>query len=400
MPTALTLSDIRQAQARLQPHIYHTDLVPSPLFPEGVVFIKTENLQRTGSFKVRGAFNLMLQLDAGQKAHGVIAASAGNHAQGVALAAQELGVACTIVMPKTAPLSKIAATRSYGAHVVLHGMVYDEACEKAMELCEQSGVEFVHPFNDAKVAAGQGSIGLEILEDMPDVHTVLVPVGGGGLAGGVALAIKEQCPDVRVIGVEPEQAASMQASLSARRPVTLAQASTMADGIAVKTPGELTYELCTHYLDGIVTVSEDELARTILTLMERSKIIAEGAGAASMAALLFDKIQPVGKTVAILSGGNIDVTMVSRIIDQGLVQEGRKVNLHVLVSDRPGSLSQLLAIVADAGANVVSIQHHRARSDISLGNCLVELELETQDFQHIFTIAQQLKKKGFHTVER
>lgn len=391
----VSLADIERARETLAPVIRRTDLIQSPLFTGSDVYIKAENLQRTGSFKLRGAYNKISNLSDDERKRGVIASSAGNHAQGVALTAQLLGIRATIVMPATAPLYKVTSTRSYGAEVVLHGSVYDDAYAKAMEIVRQSGATFIHPFDDPLVIAGQGTVGLEILEDMPDVKTVIVPVGGGGIASGIALAIKSIKPDVRVIGVEPENAASMKASIAAGARLTLQSATTIADGIAVKTPGELTLGMCKEYLDDIVTVDEDEIAATILDLLERGKVVSEGAGAASVAALLVGKVAPTGKTVAVLTGGNIDVTMLSRIIDRGLRRAGRLVVLEVRIADRPGQLGPLLDQVADLGANIVSVVHERCRLDMPLGQVQVVLEIETQDMGHIYRLRDMLRRSGY-----
>lgn len=387
----LTLDDVKQAAQRLEPYIRRTAVTTLSL-PNSKqnVFVKMENLQITGSFKVRGAMNRVLNLTQEERMRGVLAASAGNHAQGVALAAEQCGVPCTIVMPKTAPLSKIAATRDLGANVVLYGEVYDEACFYAYSIAEKSGAVFIHPFNDAFVIAGQGTIGLEILEKHPEIKQVIMPVGGGGLAAGIALTLKSIDPSIRVIGVEPKQAASMKECFSANRVVTLATVSTMADGIAVKTPGELTYAIFRKHMDNIVTVDDGEIANTILYLLEKAKIVSEGAGAAAIAAALSGKIDLSIPTMAVLSGGNIDVTMIERIIDKGMAKQGRKLALITFIPDKPGHLNRVLGIISETGANIVSINHDRIATDVELGWSMVKFELETRDRNHEYEIRSAL----------
>ena len=394
---SITLNDVRLAQERITPYIRRTDIAHVALPLGGELHIKLENLQYTGAFKIRGAFNCMLQLTQEQRSAGVLAASAGNHAQGVARAANALGLNCTIVMPTGAPLSKITATEQYGAKVVLHGNTYDDACAHALQLVEESGATFIHPFNDERVIAGQGTLGLEILEDLPKAGQILVPLGGGGLAAGVAIAAKAIDPTVRVIGVEPKNAASMRASVDAGRIVTLASSNTIADGIAVKTPGDITYSLCRDYLDDIVMVDEDDIARSILYLLEKCKIVSEGAGAAGVAAMLAGKVQLLcdRPTVALLSGGNIDVTMVARIIDKGLIRTGRKTLIRTTISDKPGQLVKLLSIISTTGANIVAIQHDRMAADMNVTESAVELELETRDRRHVFEILSTLEDAGY-----
>ena len=394
---SITLKDVQDAKVRIAPYVRRTDITQMTLPSGGELFIKLENLQATGAFKVRGAANCILQLSDEQKRAGVLAASAGNHAQGVARAARELGLHCTIVMPAGAPLSKIAATEHYGAKVVLFGETYDDACAHALELVERTGATFIHPFNDERVIAGQGTLGLEVLEDLPSVGQVLVPLGGGGLAAGVALAIKSIDPTVKVYGVEPATAASMQASLKAHRIVTLASAATIADGIAVKTPGELTFQYCQEYLDGVLTVDDDDIAKAILHLLEKSKIVSEGAGAAGVAAVMAGKLPllPDRATLAILSWGNIDVTMVSRIIDKGLIRAGRKAIIDTELTDKPGQLVRFLSCISSTGANIVSVQHNRMRPDMGVGSSAVSVELETRDRQHVFEIKALLEDAGY-----
>lgn len=390
---------IYAARRRIRGVAYSTDMIPCTFLDElgaEEIFLKTENLQRTGSFKIRGAYNKMASLSESERNKGVIAASAGNHAQGVALAAKLLNIPATIVMPATAPLAKVAATKSYGAKVLLCGIVYDDAQEKAMELQKASGAVYIHAFDDPLIVAGQGTIGLEILEEHPEIDVILVPVGGGGLAGGIALAAKGIKPSIRIIGVEPSRAPSMHQSLRHNRIQTLTSAATIADGVAVKTPGELPYALCKEYLDDVILVEEDEIATMILMLMEKAKIIAEGSGAVTLAALKYGGLDIRGKrAAAVISGGNIDVTMLSRIIDKGLVKAGRKTEFSTVIRDSPGQLRRLLKHISEAGANIVTVQHDRTRADIELGCTQVELVLETQDQQHLNALFERLHKEGY-----
>lgn len=395
----INLRDIQEARNCLKNVAYKTGLVHNTTFSEmtgNYIYLKTENLQKTGSFKVRGAFNKIAHLSDEEKRNGVIASSAGNHAQGVAIAATSYKIKSTIVMPKHAPLSKISATKSYGAEIVLHGEIYDEAYEKAREIQQQTGATFVHPFNDPDVIAGQGTIGLEIMEDLPDVDIIVVPVGGGGLISGVAIAAKNINPNVKIIGVQTENVPSMVKSISENHISTVSGKPTIADGIAVKTPGELTFNIIKEYVDDIVTVDEDEIANSILLLLERAKVISEGAGAASLAAILnrLDNIKNK-KIVALISGGNIDVNMLSRIIDKGLVKSGRKIIVHTLIQDRPGTLGKLLNLMAETGANVLSVLHNRSTADLPIGFTNVELELETADEEHVERIKNLLSKENY-----
>lgn len=395
---SITLQDVRAAQERIAPYIRRTDIAHMALPLGGEAYIKLENLQYTGAFKIRGAFNCMLQLNEEQRRAGVLAASAGNHAQGVARAASALHIACTIVMPATAPLSKITATEQYGAKVVLAGSSYDDACARALQLVQETGATFIHPFNDERVIAGQGTLGLEILEEIKNIGQILVPVGGGGLASGVALAVKAVDPSIAVIGVEPKSAACMRCSLDAGRIVTLASSATIADGIAVKTPGDITFAMCRDLLDDVITVDDDDIARAILHLLEKCKIVSEGAGAAGVAALLVGKARPLSDgraTVALLSGGNIDVTMVARIIDKGLIRTGRKTMIRTTLSDKPGQLVKLLSMVAATGANIVAVQHDRKAADMNVTESAVEIELETRDRRHVFEIMSTLEDAGY-----
>ncbi|KDR94085.1 threonine dehydratase [Peptoclostridium litorale DSM 5388] len=360
------------------------------------VFLKTENLQKTGAFKIRGAFNKIANLTEEERKCGVIASSAGNHAQGVALAASEYGIDSTIVMPATAPLAKVKATRGYGAQVVLHGDVYDDAYLKAVEIQKETGATFVHPFNDPHVIAGQGTIGLEILEELENVDVILVPIGGGGLISGIAIAAKTIKPSVKIIGVEAAQAASMYSSRRARKIVTLDSASTIADGIAVKQIGDVTYEIIEKYVDDIVTVEEDEIAQAILYLMEKNKIVAEGAGAVTTAALMNEKIWEKGKNVvAVVSGGNIDINMMSKIVDKALMKEGRRFYFHTMIPDKPGELMKVIQLVSELNANIFSINQTRLKDFVPIGTQEIEVVLETFDEEHMEKIVSELRRHGY-----
>lgn len=360
------------------------------------IYIKSENLQLTGSFKLRGAYYKIHCLTPEEKAKGVIACSAGNHAQGVALSASMSNIKSIICMPAGAPIAKVEATKKYGAEVVLVPGVYDDAYAKAVELTEQNGYTFAHPFNDERVIAGQGTIGLEILEQLNDVDTVVVPIGGGGLISGVAYAIKSIKPECKVIGVQAAGAASMYVSRKNGAPTELSSVSTIADGIAVKKPGDLTFELCSKYVDEIVTVSEDEIASAILKLMECQKTVSEGAGAVSVAAVMFGKVPTEGKkTVCVVSGGNIDVTMLSRIITKGLSKSGRMCEITTKIADKPGQLISLLQVVSQTGANVIRVNHSREAKLSDVTNCVVTMVLETRDPEHVKEIENALLAKGY-----
>ena len=402
MITELSLEKFKEAAKIVKNVTVPTNLIYSDYFSKTTgnkVYIKPENLQFTGAYKVRGAYYKISQLTDEERAKGLITASAGNHAQGVAMAAQKFGIKATIVMPKGAPLAKVAATKSYGAEVVLHGVVYDDAYAEACRIQKETGAVFIHPFNDPYVIAGQGSIGLEIMDANPDIDTVVVPIGGGGMASGIAAAIKLLHPHVKVVGVEAAGAASMKESMMAGKLSTLTSASTIADGIAVKTPGDLTYEMCRQYVDEIVTVEEDEIAGAILTLLEKCKIVAEGAGAVSVAAVLYDKFEATGKIACVVSGGNIDVTTLQRVVDHGLMKSGRMARITTVIEDRPGHLARLLDVVSRSGANVVSIQHDRASSDsgigVGIGMTLLELLLETSDFGHLDQVRSMMRENGY-----
>ncbi len=404
MGSELTLADIRAARARIADALVQTPCTESLVFGDvvpGRLFVKFENLQRTGSFKERGALNKMLQLSAEQRARGVVTASAGNHAQAVAYHAHRLGIAATVVMPENTPLIKIGNTERYQAKVVLRGSIFDDAAVEAEKLQREQGLVMIHPFDDLDVMAGQGTIGLEIAEQAPDVDLVVVPVGGGGLISGIAVALKSLKPDVRVIGVESAAAPSARASRDAGRVVRIEHADTIADGIATKAVGEHTFEHIQRWVDDLVVVSEEEIATAILLLLEREKAVAEGAGAAPAAALLSGKValSPDQTTVFVLSGGNIDINRISRIIDRGLVVDGRLIRLHVRLKDRPGQLSHLTSAVAAQGANVLEILHRRAFADISVGDVDLVMQLETRGRQHAEAIIRALEADGYSVEE-
>ena len=394
----LTLDKIYHASFVLKSVARKTDLIAAPHLCEGLdLYLKTENLQVTGSFKVRGAYYKISQLTKEEAAKGVIACSAGNHAQGVALAATSMGIKSVICMPDGAPIMKVENTKRLGAQVELVPGAYDEAHDRAVQLQEETGMTFIHPYDDELVIAGQGSIGLEILDQLPDVEAVIVPIGGGGLISGVAFAIKSLRPDVKIYGVQAAGAASMYNAFRDHKYETLDKVNTFADGIAVKTPGETTYEIISQYVDDIVTVSEDEIATAILTLMEKQKLISEGAGATPVAAALFGKLPIQGKkTVCLVSGGNIDVNILSRVITRGQITTGRKVDLVIALDDRPGQLRLVSEIVSHCGANVVGVQHTRSDVNMPITGCYLTLELETRDQAQIDEIKTKLRAAGFN----
>ena len=393
----LTLDKIYHASFVLKSVARKTDLIASPHLCEGLdLYLKTENLQVTGSFKLRGAYYKISQLTPEEAAKGVIACSAGNHAQGVALAATKMGIKSVICMPDGAPIMKVENTKRLGAQVELVPGAYDEAHDRAVQIQEETGMTFIHPYDDELVMAGQGSIGLEILDQLPDVEAVIVPIGGGGLISGVAFAIKSLRPDVKIYGVQAAGAASMFNAFKDHKYETLSSVNTFADGIAVKTPGENTYEMICKYVDDIVTVSEDEIATAILSLIEKQKLIAEGAGATPVAAAIFNKLPIKGKkTVCLVSGGNIDVNILSRVITRGQITTGRKADLVIVLDDRPGQLRQVSEIVSNCGANVVGVQHNRSDVNMPITGCYLKLELETRDQSQIDEIKTKLLEAGF-----
>lgn len=394
MSAIISLDMIRDAREALKNVAELTPMVTSRQLGDKLV-IKSENLQKTGSFKIRGAYNKIRSLSPEDAARGVIACSAGNHAQGVALSASRLGIRSVICMPEGAPVLKVQATRSYGAEVVLVPGGYDDAALEAVRLAEENGYTFAHPFNDPLVIAGQGTIGLEILEQQPDVDQIIVPIGGGGLISGVAAAVKQMRPNVKIIGVQAATVPSMFVSARNGCITTVKDGPTIADGIHVLTPGDLTFALCQKYVDDIVTVTEDEIAAAIVALMEGPKTVAEGAGATSVAAYLFDRVDMSLKTVALVSGGNVDITTLSRIITKGLQKTGRIARITTKLIDRSGSLAKLLQVVTESGANILSIDHEREDTKTEVNSCIVNLTLETRDPEHILTIRKQMREKGY-----
>lgn len=396
----LTLDKIYHASYVLKDVIRPTDLIAAPnINPEAQVYLKTENLQITGSFKVRGAYYKISQLTDEEKEKGVIACSAGNHAQGVALAAAKNGIKSVICIPDSAPISKVEATKRYGAEVCLVEGVYDDAHNRAVQLQEETGATFIHPFDDEDVIAGQGTIGLELLNQLPDLDAVIVPVGGGGLISGVAYAIKKLNPNCKVYGVQASGAPSMVNSLRDHKQESLSSVSTIADGIAVKTPGDLTYEICSEYVDEVVTVTDDEISTAILTLIEQQKLIAEGAGAVAVAAALFNKVDIKGKkVVCLVSGGNIDVTILSRVINRGLLKAGRSADITIALMDKPGQLKGVSQIIAELGGNVVAIHHDRADESMDINACYLHIVMETRDYAHIEQIKSALTAAGYQIV--
>lgn len=398
----LSLDRVYKASTVLKEIIRETDLIAAPKLHQGCnVYLKTENLQVTGSFKIRGSYFKISQLSEEEKQKGVIACSAGNHAQGVALAATKNGIKSIICLPDGAPISKVEATKRYGAEVCLVKGVYDDAYNKALELKDEKGLTFIHPFNDPDVIAGQGTIGLEILNQLPNADVVVVPIGGGGLISGIAYTIKQLKPNCKVYGVQAAGAPSMEHSIADGEIETLDTVNTIADGIAVKTPGSLTYDICNKYVDGIVTVSDDEIALAILTLLEQQKLIAEGAGAVPVAAVMNGKIPDIdGKNVVcVVSGGNIDVTILSRVIERGLKMGGRTADIVIALSDKPGQLSGVSQIVAEQGANVVSVNYDSTDLDMNITDCYLKIGVETRNFEHIVSVKKALTDAGFKVLE-
>jgi threonine dehydratase len=393
------LQDIQTARERIRNAIRLSPCTYSEAFSaltNNSIFLKLDNQQRTGAFKERGALNKLLTLTAEERARGVIAASAGNHAQGVAYHAGRHGIHARIVMPLPTPLTKVSSTRAYGADVLLHGANYDEAYAKAVEQSRGEGLTLVHAFDDDAVIAGQGTLGLEILEQHPDVEAVVVPIGGGGLIGGISCAVKETNPAVTVYGVQPAKIASMKAAVHEGKPVTLAAAATIADGIAVRRAGDRTLPMVQKYVDEIVTVEEEEIANAVLLLLEREKTLAEGAGAAAIAAMLNRKLPLAGKRVAVLvCGGNIDVTLLSRIIERGLVKDGRLVRLRVHLPDYPGALHRLTGILAEHRANIVETSYDRAYHNVNLGDTAIDITMETRGPDHIAELIAALVAAGY-----
>ncbi|WP_288574220.1 threonine ammonia-lyase [uncultured Prevotella sp.] len=396
----LKLDNFYKARYELSKVIRQTEVVQAPqVNPECDVYLKLECLQRTGSFKVRGACYKISQLSDEEKAHGVIACSAGNHAQGVALGATAHGIKSLICLPAGAPISKVEATKGYGADVCLVPGVYDDAYQKAIELRDEKGYTFVHPFDDPNVIAGQGTIGLELIDQVKDMDAVVVPVGGGGLISGVAFALKTLNPHIKVYGVQAAGAASMVQSLHDHKRECLSSVSTIADGICVKEPGELTYEICSKYVDDIVTVSEDEICAAILQLLEKEKVVAEGAGATSVAAVMFNKVPVKGKkVVCIVSGGNIDVTILNRVVERGLAKSGRIAIINVELDDKPGKLVEVASVIAKAGANITNVYHDRNSDSEKVNSCILRVICETRNQEHVAAINNALRESGFKLV--
>ena len=396
----ITLDDVLAARERIRGSVYYSPCTRSEMLSRITgqsVFLKLENLQMTGSFKERGALNRIATLTPAQAKRGVVAASAGNHAQGVAYHATLRGIRAVIVMPLTTPLVKVTATRGFGAEVVLHGANYDEACTEAMRLCAAESMTFIHPFDDALVMAGQGTIGLELLEQVEGLEAVVVPIGGGGLIGGIACAVKESNPNVRVIGVQAVRLPSMKEAIAQHHPVTLDPATTIADGIAVRRAGDVTFPVVQKYVDEIVTVDEDEIASAILTLLEREKTLAEGAGATALAALLQKRtsLPQDARTAVLVCGGNIDVTLLSRIIERGLVQDGRLIRLRIHLLDRPGALTELTTLIASHRVNIVDTLYNRAYYGVNLGDTAIDITMETRGPEQVDELLSSLTTQGY-----
>ena len=397
-------AELKLAAERLKGTARHTEIIPSKVLSDMTgheILLKPENLQVTGSFKIRGAYNKIASLSDEQLARGIVTASAGNHAQGVAYAARERGAKATICMPQITPPLKVDATKAYGADVVLYGEVFDESAARAQELSDTEGMIYVPPFDDYEVLCGQGTIGLEILEQLPDVDMIFVPIGGGGLIAGLAYAVKNLKPDCRIVGVQAAGAPSMAESLKEGKIITLSSVDTVADGIKVKTPGDLTFDMCRQYVDEVVTVTESEIASAILTVLEKQKLVAEGAGAVGIAAAMYHKVNTEGKTVcALLSGGNVDVTMLERILTRGLAKEGRTVTFSTVLPDQPHALASFLEVVSSLGANVLDVNHERRNTRAAIGSCVVQLSLETRDKAHIQEIISSLRREGYEVEEQ
>lgn len=403
MENILNLEDIVRAEKTIKSSLKRTPVVECPLLEQmtgNKVYLKLENLQKTGSFKLRGALNKIANLTEEEKNRGVIASSAGNHAQGVALGATAQGIKATIVMPATAPLAKISATRNYGAEVILHGSVYDDAYAKACEIQKETGATFLHPFDDKYVIAGQGTIGLEILEDIPDIDVVIVPIGGGGILAGISKAIKSIKPDVRIIGVEAENAASMKEAIRKNEVCEIQSKPTIADGIAVRKAGSLTFDIIRENVDEIVTVTEDEIAEGILFMMEKSKVVAEGAGATPMAAILAGKIDVKGKKVCtVISGGNIDINLVERILNKALIVTGRRFEFKINLTDKAGELHKIVKIVSDSNANILYINQSRYNKSLGINMQEASFVIECFDMEHRDSIRRELEKEGYEIID-
>jgi threonine dehydratase len=394
----IQLGDVQAAAALLEGVAIRTPMEESRWLSSmagGPVRLKCENLQRTGSFKIRGAYTRMSRLSEDERAHGVVAASAGNHAQGVALAAQMLGIRATVFMPEGAPIPKLNATRAYGAEVVFHGATIDESLREARRFADETGAVLIHPFDHPDIVAGQGTCGLEIAEQAPDVRTVLVPTGGGGLIAGVAVALRALLPDVRLVGVQAEQAAAYPASLAQGHPVALGTMNTMADGIAVGEPGLVPFEAIAAYVDDVVTVSEESISRALVLLLERAKLVVEPAGAVAVAAVMDHLGTLELPAVAVLSGGNVDPLLLGKLIRHGMASAGRYLGLRVRISDRPGGLARLLGELADAGANVLEVVHERLSTSLQVDEVEVLLQLETRGTGHAEAVVARLRADGY-----
>ncbi len=396
----LTLDRVYQAAHVLKPVVNRTELVHATRINTNCdLYLKTENLQNTGSFKIRGAYFKISTLTREEKDRGVVACSAGNHAQGVALAATRAGTKSTIFLPAIAPISKVEATRGYGAEVRMIDGVYDDAYEAAVKYQQETGAVFIHPFNDPDVIAGQGTIGLEIMDQLSDADAVIVPIGGGGLISGISFVVKMLNPRCKVYGVQAAGAASMYQAIKDHKLEGLDSVSTFADGIAVKKPGDVTFDMVSKYVDDIVTVTDDETAAAILTLMEKQKVVSEGAGAVPVAAVLFNKLPVEGKkVVCVVSGGNIDVNILSRVINRGLIKEGRKAELTIELLDKPGQLVAVSRIIASMGANVTKVDHNSSAENTDINGCYLTVQMETRDFAHIEAIRQKFIEEGFKLV--
>jgi len=396
----LNVDDVVVAREKLKGIVHTTPLDYSHTFShlsQNEVYLKLENLQKTGSFKVRGSYNKLISLSKEDLNKGVVAASAGNHAQGVAYSSQMLGIPCTIVMPKGAPLSKVLATKQYGAEVILEGSVFDEALAYALEYCDRINGTFIHAFDDNEVIVGQGTVGLEILEQLPDVDAIICPVGGGGLIAGVAMTVKQMNPKVSVYGVQTLACPSMKQSLLQNKPVMVEATPTMADGIAVKKPGQRNFDIIREYVDDIVCVDEMEIARSMLMLLERNKLLVEGSGASPVAALLYEKLNIKGKKItAVISGGNVDVHFISKIIERGLVEAGRYANFSLTLKDKPGELEKVLRYITDLNANIQNVNLQHIGRHIYPGFAQLEISLETKNNDHIEQIHKVLKNKGYN----
>lgn len=398
----LTIDKVYDAKNVLKKIVHKTNIIPvTNIECENNIFLKPENLQLTGSFKIRGSYYKISKLTPEEKERGIIASSAGNHAQGVALSAQKAGIPCTICMPDSSPLSKVEATKSYGAHVCLVEGVYDDSYEEAMRQCQEKNLTFIHPYDDEDVIAGQGTIGLEILDQLDQVDAIVVPIGGGGLISGVAFAAKNLKPSIKIYGVQATNAASMYESFKQGKIIALDHVNTFADGIAVKHPGNNTFEIVKQYVDDIVTVSEDEIAAAILTLMEKQRIVAEGAGAVSVAAAMFNKLPIQGQNiVCIVSGGNIDINIIDRVMTRGLLLSGRKTSFTIALTDKPGQLNGVSKIISDNGGNVVAIDYDNGDPEMAITSCFLKITVETRNHDHIETIKNDLISHGFQIVHQ